>query len=365
MKVAIIIGTRPEIIKMSPLIRTCAQKGLDFFVLHTGQHYDYELDGKIFKDLSLPKPKFNLNVGGKPYRVQKGIMIREMAIIFEREGVDVVIVQGDTNSVMAGTLAAIKTKCRVAHHEAGLRSHDLGMLEEINRIITDNVADYLFAPTKTAMKNLEEEGLKRHSFLTGNTVTDAVLQNSIIAQKRSKILNKLKLKKSKYILATAHRAENVDDCVKLKNILIGLEMVSKKLNLLVVLPLHPRTKFNIEKFGLPKPKTIKFIKPLGYLDFLNLEASAKLIITDSGGIQEEASILKIPCVTIRENTERPETIKAGINLLAGTDPQKILACSERIIKNKKKWGNLYGNGDAAEKIMDHILRLEAEYGNLY
>jgi len=350
---------------MSPLIRTCTEKRLDFFIVHTGQHYDYELDGKMFKDLGLPKPKYNLNVGGKPYRIQKSLMIREMADIFKREGVDVVVVQGDTNSVLAGTLAGLKTNCRVAHHEAGLRSHDLGMLEEVNRIITDNVADYLFAPTKTALKNLEQEGLKKHSYLTGNTITDAVIQNSEIARKKSMILRKLKLKKSSFVLVTTHRAENVDDKNKLSNILAGLDAVSKKLKLPVILPLHPRTKSNIEKFSLKKPKSIKFIKPLGYLDFLNLEANAKLIITDSGGIQEEASILKIPCVTIRENTERPETIKAGINLLAGTDPKKILACSERIIKNKKKWGNLYGNGDAAEKIMDHIIRLEAEYGNLY
>jgi len=353
MKATIIIGTRPEIIKMAPLIRACQRRGLDYFILHTGQHYSYEMDKKLFEDLELEEPKYNLNVGGQEYRKQVGMMTREIMNILEKEKPDVVFVQGDTNSVLAGALAANKLGIKIGHHEAGLRSHDLTMLEETNRIITDHIADYLFAPTQDALANLKEEGIDSHKvFLTGNTVVDAIFQNLELADKKNDIFEKLSLQKKNYIVTTAHRAENVDNFEKLKGIIDGLTLVGQEFNLPIIYPIHPRTLRNIEKFKLNIPAEIKLIDPLGYLDFLQLEANAKLIITDSGGLQEEACILKVPCITIRENTERPETIKAKVNILAGTNPEKILASAKKMMAENLEWINPFGDGQAAEKILD-------------
>lgn len=354
MKIAIILGTRPEIIKMSPIIRACKKRGLDYFVCHTGQHYDFEMDGQFFEELELEKPRYNLGAGKKEYRKQIGFMIKGISEILEKERPDTVLVQGDTNSVLAGALAAGKKGIKVGHHEAGLRSHDLKMIEEINRIITDHISDRLFAPTKQALANLKEEGIAESSvFLTGNTIVDAVLQNLKLAKRKSTVLEKLGLSEGNYILATAHRAENVDEKERLAGIIDGLNEVGEHLNLPVIYPMHPRTVENLKKFGLSS-KSIKTIPPLGYLDFLCLESGARLIVTDSGGLQEEASILKIPCVTVRDNTERPETIEVKINILAGTEPKKILESAKTIIQAEKKWPDLYGDGQAAEKILARL-----------
>ncbi|OGZ34037.1 MAG: UDP-N-acetylglucosamine 2-epimerase [Candidatus Portnoybacteria bacterium RBG_19FT_COMBO_36_7] len=353
MKIALILGTRPEIIKMSPLIRELDKRNLDYFILHTGQHYDYEMDREFFEELDLPEPKYNLSVGRNEYRKQIGLMVQEISKILIKEKPDIAFVQGDTNSVLAGALAANKTGIKIAHHEAGLRSHDLSMLEETNRIITDHISDYLFAPTKNAVKNLKEEGLgKEKIFLTGNTIVDAIYQNIQLASKKNDILKKLYLKKGNYILVTAHRAENVDIRERLEGVLEGIALVGQYLKMPAIYPLHPRTSNNIKKFKLKIKPEIKIIEPLGYLEFLQLEANSKLIITDSGGLQEEASILKVPCVTVRDNTERPETIEAGINILAGAKPKKILKSAKLILKKQKNWPNLFGDGHAAEKILD-------------
>jgi len=355
MRIAIILGTRPEIIKMSPIIRACEKSGLDYFILHTGQHYDYDLDKKIFEDLEIETPKYNLNVGKNEYRKQIGIMVKQIGKILIKEKADFVLVQGDTNSVLAGSLAAQKAKVKLGHHEAGLRSHDLSMLEETNRIITDHISHYLFAPTKDAFKNLNDEGINKNRILmTGNTIVDAVCQNLELAKKKVNVLERLKLQSGNYIVATAHRSENVDKLGRLKGILDGLALVVREFKLPIIYPIHPRTLNNIKKFGLKIPDGIKITKPLGYLDFLQLEANAKLIITDSGGLQEEASILKIPCVTVRDNTERPESIEAGINILAGTKSEKILAATKEIIAKEKKWPKLYGDGQAAVRIVEFI-----------
>jgi len=352
MNVCIIVGTRPEIIKMAPLIRVCEKKNLDYFILHTGQHYSYEMDKKFFEDLELKEPKYNLNVGGQEYRKQVGMMIREIMEVLSKEMPDIVFVQGDTNTVLSAALAANKLGIKIGHHEAGLRSHDLTMLEETNRIITDHISDFLFAPTKNALKNLKDEGIKKKSFLTGNTVVDAVYQNLTIAKRKVNILRKLDLEKNKYIVVTAHRAENVDIEKRLRGILDGLMLVAQYTKMPLIYPIHPRTIKNIEKFKIEKPENVHFIDPLGYLEFLQLEAGAKLIITDSGGLQEEACILNVPCVTVRDNTERPETINAGINILAGTNPKKILECSKEMLENHKDWINPFGDGRAGEKIIE-------------
>jgi UDP-N-acetylglucosamine 2-epimerase (non-hydrolysing) len=364
MKVCILIGTRPEIIKMSPLIRACEELSVPYFILHTGQHYSYELDKKICEDLEIPEPKYNLSVGGNSYRKQVGMMIRGITEVLMKEKPDIIFVQGDTNSVLAGALAGNKLGILVGHHEAGLRSHDLSMLEEINRITTDHISDYLFVPTKDALKNLEEEGIVgspgKKVFLTGNTVVDAVEQNLGLSEKKVKPLQKLMLKKKKYILVTAHRAENVDSKERLKGIIDGLILAAKKTGLEVVYPIHPRTIKMIAEFKIDVPNEIRLIDPVGYLDFLQLEANAALIITDSGGLQEEACILKVPCVTIRDNTERPETVSAGVNMLAGTDPKLILACSEKMIakaaSKKFRWTNPFGDGRTGIRIIETWLK---------
>lgn len=356
MNISIILGTRPEIIKMSPIIRYCEEKNIPYHIIHTGQHYDENMDKIFFKELELPKPKYNLGVGIHIYRKQIGKMIREIQEILKEEKSTLTLVQGDTNTVLAGALASNKLGIPVGHHEAGLRSHDLGMPEEINRIITDNISDLLFTPTKDALNNLYEEGILGYKIhLTGNTIVDAVFQNLEIANKKVNILEKLKLTKKNYILTTAHRAENVDKIENLKGILEGLSLVQKHFQIPIIYPLHHRTKLRIKEFNLEVPENITIIEPLSFLEFLQLEANSKLNITDSGGVQEESCILKVPCVTIRENTERPETLKLGINVLAGTNSNKILKKSKEMINKEHKWENPFGDGTAGKKIVDIIL----------
>lgn len=353
MKIAIILGTRPEIIKMGPIIRECEKRDMDFFVLHSGQHYSENMDKVFFDALELPLPKYNLGVGLHPYRKQIGIMVKEIQNILIKEKADLAIVQGDTSTVLAGALAANKLGITLAHHEAGLRSHDLRMLEEINRIITDHISDYLFAPTEDALKNLKEEGIPDEKvFYSGNTIVDAVEQNLEIANKKIDLFKRLDLERSKYILVTAHRAENVDDLDSLKGIIEGISLVQKHFNVPLIYPIHPRTKKRIKEFRINVPKNITFIDPVGFLEFLQLEAKAKLILTDSGGVQEEACTLKVPCVTMRQSTERPETVKMGVNIVAGIVAENILKCAIDIMKTEKNWTNPFGDGKAGKRILN-------------
>lgn len=358
MKICIILGTRPEIIKMSPIIRECEKQKLDYFILHTNQHYSENLDKIFFDELELPKLKYNLRVGSGTHAEETGKMLIVIEKVFLKEKPDIVLVEGDTNTVLAGALAASKLHIKVGHVEAGLRSYDKNMPEEINRILTDHCSDFLFAPTKGAKEILLGEGIPRKKiFVTGNTIVDAVYQNLKLAKKKSKILRNLALEKEDYFLITSHRPENVDKKERLKGILEGLDLVYKRFNLPIIYPIHPRTKKMIRKFGLKVPEGIKLIEPVGFLDFLQLEANTKLVLTDSGGVQEEACILKIPCVTLRDNTERPETLDIKANILAGTNPENILGCTLKILKRKRHWMNPFGNGQASKKIIN-ILRGE-------
>jgi UDP-N-acetylglucosamine 2-epimerase (non-hydrolysing) len=360
MKLAIIVGTRPEIIKMSPVIRAAKERELDFFVLHTGQHYSKELDEQIFVDLELDVPRYNLGSGGQPYRQQIGLMIREMMKVFEHEKPDIVIVQGDTTSVLAGALAANRLNIKVAHHEAGLRSHDLSMPEETNRILTDHVSDVHFVPTVDARKALEEEGIVMDNVsVSGNTIVDAVLQNIEFAERKSVILTQQSLVPKQYILVTAHRAENVDNEDRLRGIVSSLAAVASEFMLPVIFPMHPRTHARIREFGIDIPKEIQTIEPLGFLDFLQLERHARLVITDSGGVQEECLILHVPCVTLRENTERPETVELGVNIIAGTEPARVLGAAKIMFAKEHMFKdviNPYGDGRAGEMIIDALMR---------
>ncbi len=358
-KICIILGTRPEIIKMSPIIRECDVRGLTYFVLHTGQHYSEKMDEVFFKDLNLATPKFNLKIGGQPYRMQVGIMVKNIMAVLIKEKPNIVIVQGDTISVLAGALAANKLGIKLVHHEAGLRSHDTSMMEEVIRVIVDHIADFLMVPTENALENLRQEGRDLGRIVvTGNTIVDAILQNIQIANKKTNILKKLKLKSGEYILVTFHRSENVDKKEKLEGILKGIELVSNRFKRSVIFPIHPRTKNKIIEFGISLPRGVSLMEPVGFLEFLQLEKNAKLILTDSGGVQEEAFIFGIPCVTLRDSTERPETIEFGMNILAGSDPRKILKSAEKMFNKKITCGiknNPFGDGTAAKKIIDIIV----------
>ena len=348
---AIILGTRPEIIKMSPIIRACETQGVDYFVLHTGQHYSYDMDRAFFEDLELPEPEYNLNVGSGTHADQTGKIMTGIEKILMKEKPEVVLVQGDTNTVLAGALVASKLHIKVGHIEAGLRSFDRQMPEEINRIVTDHISDYLFAPTETARQNLLKEGIREESiFVTGNTVVDAVQQNLEIAQKKASPLQKMCLTPQEYFLVMAHRAENVDVKERFKGILEGLSIIRNEFSFPVIFSMHPRTAKMLQTFNL-SVNGIQVIKPLGYLEFLQLESNARLVLTDSGGLQEEACILGVPCVTLRDNTERPETLEVGANVLAGTDPDKMVNCVKKSLDSSLTWKNPFGDGCAGQRIV--------------
>ena len=355
-KIAIILGTRPEIIKLSPIIRECQKRHLDFFILHTNQHYSKNLDDIFFKNLKLPKPKYNLKVGSGTHAEITAKMLVGIERILKKEAPMVVLIQGDTNTVLAGALAAVKLNIKIGHIEAGLRSYFKLMPEETNRIVTDHCSDFLFTPTKLSKDILLKEGINNKDiFVVGNTIVDALFQNLKLS-KNSTILNILNIKPKSYFLATIHRQENVDDKKRLQAIIKGLETISIKFNKDVILPIHPRTKNDISKFKIKIPKGIKIIEPIGYLDFINLEFHASLIFTDSGGIQEEACILKIPCVTLRDNTERPETVMVGANILAGVSLQRIIIGTQKMLKKRNNWHNPFGNGSTSKKILDIIFK---------
>ncbi len=349
--IAIALGTRPEIIKMSPIIRECETRSLDYFILHSGQHYSYEMDQAFFEDLALPEPKYNLDAGSGTQAGQTAKIMAGIEDVLVRESPDIVLVQGDTNTVMAGALAAAKLHIRVGHVEAGLRSFDRTMPEEINRVVADHISDYLFAPTETARRYLEKEGIEESKIcVTGNTIVDAVFQNQKISKKKANILETLGLAPKGYFLVTSHRQESVDDPEKFRSIITGLKAIHREYSLPIIFPMHPRTKKMVEQFEIPLDG-ISFMNPIGFLEFLQLESNARLVLTDSGGVQEEACILGVPCVTLRENTERPETIEVGANVLAGTGANEILASAGQMLARSGTWENPYGDGIAGRTIV--------------
>jgi UDP-N-acetylglucosamine 2-epimerase (non-hydrolysing) len=358
--IAIVLGTRPETIKQSPIIRECIAKHHDYFILHTGQHYSYEMDRTFFLELELPKPKYNLDVGSGSHAEQTGRIMTGIEKVLMEEQPDIVLVQGDTNTVLAGALAAAKLHIKVGHVEAGLRSFDRTMPEEINRVVADHISDYLFAPTETARQNLLNEGIEDNKIcVTGNTIVDAVFQNMDIAKKRANILNTLSIKPKNYFIVTAHRQENVDSPETLKNIIRGLEAVHTEYSHPVIFPMHPRTRKMIEQFNIPL-SGITVIEPTGFLEFLQLESNARLILTDSGGVQEESCILGVPCVTLRNTTERPETIDVGSNMLVGTRPEQILKGVKEMLNQQRHWENPYGDGSASVSIVSVCNGLPAQ-----
>lgn len=355
MRVGVILGTRPEIIKMSPVIRECEARALDYLVIDTGQHYDYEMNQIFFEILDLPPPHHQLQVGSGTHGQQTGRLLIEIEQVLLDERPDVVLVEGDTNTVLAGGLAASKLQIKVGHVEAGLRSYDRNMPEETNRVLTDHLADFLFAPTSEAKENLLREGISADKiFVTGNTIVDAVQQNLEIARNKSSVLSDLGLSKDNYFLITVHRPENVDCRQRLASILRSFQAIYDRFETSLIFPIHPRTRKMLRMFNLAMPAYVRLVEPVGFLDFLQLEANAKLILTDSGGIQEEACILQVPCVTLRDNTERPETVKVGSNVVAGTQPERIMTCVERMLPVARDWLNPFGDGKSSRCILDII-----------
>jgi UDP-N-acetylglucosamine 2-epimerase (non-hydrolysing) len=363
-----ILGTRPEIIKLSPMIRLCRARRIPFNIIHSGQHYSYDMDRVFFKELGLPKPDYRLKIRSKaPYMQGEhtGRMLIEIEKILLKEMPKAVIVQGDTNTVLAGAMTAEKIsttksytgfEIKVAHVEAGLRSFDRSMPEEINRFIVDHISDFLFVPTVLQKRIVLKEGVPAKSIhITGNTIVDAVRQNLKLAGKKKNLLGKLGVKDGGYMLLTLHRQENVDSRNKFQAIIKGVGMASDKLDLPIIFPAHPRTVKEMNRFGLKFSHRVKMIEPVDFLSFLYLEAHAALILTDSGGVQEEACILKVPCVTLRENTERPETVNVGANRIAGIRPESIVSASVKMANIKRSWKNPFGDGRASEKMLEILL----------
>lgn len=346
-KIAVAIGTRPEIIKMSPVIRELQRLKADHYVVHSGQHYSYGLDRVFFEQLGLPRPGYRLEAGsGHPGR-QTARIIEGAERVFLRNRPDVVLVQGDTNTVLGAAIAAGKLGIPVGHVEAGLRSYDRTMPEELNRILADHCSDYLFAPTPETRDILLGESIPRKKiFVTGNTIVDAVLQNSARAVQGPA---------GDYILVSLHRQENVDDPARFAKIAEALRQASEKFQMPVIYPMHPRSKKMARRFGIDFGP-VRVVGPADYLTFLGMQRGARLVMTDSGGVQEEACILGVPCVTLRENTERPETVSAGSNMVAGTEPGRILRCARAMMRRGGGWTNPFGGGDAAQKIVGILQR---------
>lgn len=307
MKIAGIVGARPQFIKLAPVLKemTTASE-VQEVLIHTGQHYDYEMSEVFFKELGLKEPDYHLGVGSGSHGYQTAEMMKRIEDVLIKEKPEIVMVYGDTNSTLAGALAAVKLHIKVAHVEAGLRSLNKRMPEEINRVLTDHISDILFCPTKTAVSNLNKEGINNGVYLVGDVMYDAVLEYVKLAEKRSHILDELNLCSRSYAFATVHRAENTDSKTHLRGILEGLDMVSESV-MPVIFPVHPRTLNKIEDYGL-RIKHVRFIRPVSCLDMLMLEKNARIIFTDSGGVQKEAFFFKVPCITLRQETEWVETV---------------------------------------------------------
>lgn len=355
MKIVTVVGARPQFIKAAPVSKALREAGHTEFLLHTGQHYDHGMSQVFFDELSLPQPDVNLNIGSGSHGKQTGQMLICIEEILLAEKPDCVLVYGDTNSTLAGALAAVKLHIPLAHVEAGLRSYNREMPEEHNRVLTDHCADILFSPTQTGVDNLAKEGITRGVHLVGDTMYDAVLQYAELAKQRSKILEALHIQPKEYLLLTIHRPSNTDDAEHLRNIFSALKENGET----VIFPLHPRTcaamhQLHVHMEDYPNIKTVE---PQGYLDMLMLEKHARMILTDSGGIQKEAFFFATPCVTLRTETEWVETAESGWNQVVGVDREKILTALRASAPSQQP-PTLFGDGMAAWKIADILKQRE-------
>lgn len=349
-KILTIVGARPQFIKLAPFSKE-ARKYFKEIIVHTGQHYDRDMSGSFFKDLDIPDPDYNLEIGSENHGAQTGKMLIALEEVVLKEKPALITVFGDTNSTIAGALVASKLDIPVAHVEAGLRSFNKTMPEEINRILTDHCCDFLFAPTKTAVKNLKNEGLAKTTCFTGDIMLDTLHMSTKKAGEQSNILEKLRLKPEQYHLITLHRPYMVDVLEKLGDILNVLSKVDQQ----IIFPVHPRTRKMLKKFNVKINSNIKLIDPQGYLDFLQLEKNAAKIITDSGGIQKEAYLLGKPCITLRPETEWIETVEAGWNKVIWNSSRGLLDAIRNFNPSSERPA-VFGRFSCAEKMIKEIIQ---------
>ncbi|MDP4177084.1 MAG: UDP-N-acetylglucosamine 2-epimerase (non-hydrolyzing) [Bacillota bacterium] len=348
MKIITVIGARPQFIKAAAVSNIIREQNEEVLI-HTGQHYDENMSRIFFDELQIPKPDYNLCVGSGGHGTQTGNMLIKLEEIYLKEKPDMILVYGDTNSTLAGALCGSKMLIPVAHIEAGLRSFNMTMPEEQNRILTDHISKFLFVPTISAINNLKKEGLEKNVYNVGDVMFDANIHFRKKAEQKSNIIDTLGLYHNEYILTTIHRAENTNDINRLKNIITALNNSGKT----IVLPLHPRTKRYMADYNLKFMDNIKVIEPVGYLDMISLEEHAAKIVTDSGGVQKEAFFMKKPCITMRDETEWIETVENGWNTIVSTDSNKILDAIINFFP-KNNQNNIFGDGNAASKIVDII-----------
>jgi len=354
MKTLAVVGARPNFMKIAPLMWEFQHRRISATLVHTGQHYDTKMSQLFFDELQIPKPDINLEVGSGSHAVQTAeVMKRFEPVLLERKP-DVVLVVGDINSTLACALTAVKLNIPVAHVEAGLRSFDRSMPEEINRVLTDAISQWLFVSEASGVENLRREGINDdHIFFAGNVMIDTLLASRARIE-QSTILKRLELKEKSYAVLTIHRPSNVDD----PQVLAGLMQVIARLQteLPLVFPIHPRTRKSIEQLPLPPMPQLRLVEPLGYLDFMKLVAHSRLVLTDSGGIQEETTILGVPCLTLRPNTERPATVEEGTNVLVGSDPANIISAWRNAIDSAPLMSSIpkFWDGQAACRIVSTL-----------
>lgn len=366
MKIANIVGARPNFVKIAPIIRGMGKHSeIRQLLIHTGQHSDVQLSEIFFRQLGIPEPDVNLEVGSGTHAWQVGEILQRIEPVLLKHRPDLVIVVGDVNSTVAASLAAVKLGIPVAHVEAGLRSFDRTMPEEINRVVTDAVADYLFATEAAAVQNLLREGRPENRiYLVGNVMIDALHQFLPLAQ-QSNILEELGLMNGPevrtYAVLTLHRPSNVDSSDTLRQLLRAVRRISAEAP--VIFPVHPRTQHRFHELGIGPSPGLRLIQPVGYLDFVCLMSRARLVLTDSGGVQEESTALGVPCLTLRTNTERPVTVSEGTNQIVGTDPERIVAAADEVLAGRRKVGGVpqLWDGHAVERIMQVLLRVGSEW----
>lgn len=347
-KIITILGARPQFIKAAAVSNQF--KGtFNEILVHTGQHYDANMSDVFFEELNIPKPKYHLNIGSGSHGAQTGEMLRAIEQVLLDEKPDYVLVYGDTNSTLAGALAASKLLIPVIHVEAGLRSFNKAMPEEQNRILTDHLSTLLFVPTQTAVDNLKNEGITKGVHLVGDVMYDGILHFSQIAKEKSTILEQLQLEENGFILSTIHRAENTNNPARLKAICEGLTESKER----IILPLHPRTQKYVQEYGIHLGENIQVIEPVGYLDMVRLEAAASKIVTDSGGVQKEAFFLGKPCITLRDETEWVETIENGWNVLVGAKKEEIIDALTNFQPTSQR-KDYFGKGNAVELILAQL-----------
>jgi UDP-N-acetylglucosamine 2-epimerase (non-hydrolysing) len=359
--ICVVVGTRPSIVKLSPIIKELQRRHFNYFILHSGQHYSYNMDRIFFQDLNLPAPKYHLRrVSGLRFHgEQTAAMLKGAEKVFLEEKPRWVVVGGDANTNLAAAIAARKLQLGLAHTESGLRNYDWRVPEEHNRIMIEHISDILFAPNEKAMLNLAKDNVHGEVHIVGSTIVDAVLENKVIASK-STILSKLEVEKDGYFLLTMHREENLDFVDEITGIINGIKEVIKKYEYPIVFPAHPRTIKRLTELGLyqklDKEKKIKLIPAVGYLDFLNLLSNAKLVLSDSGGVIQEACILRVPCVTLLKVTEWIETLEVGANVLSGSNPDKIIFSVDQMLDAKRNWRIPFGDGHSGEKIVEILIK---------